>query len=394
MTDEADPARNEADENPVRVLCAGTPREMGRAQGVGVRESIREASVLLRSLEAFRLRQPGWLPYPAYGRLAEWKARRFLARALRDRPGMRERLAGLADGAGVRPGTISLFNAMEPLLSAVGGCTACPGACSAVAVRGKRSAIGEPIVARNFDYLPLVQPLYMIRECRPDGRLRSLEFTTAPLVGAVDGVNEAGLCVAYDYAFATDEPAVPSPPISMAIAEALGECRTTAEAAERIAATPRWGGGLLMLCDAGGDVASLELSSTRSRLRRPRAGEDALFHTNAYSDPHMREVQIAADAVYTDAAPLPLRGRPLHRSSSRRDRRFRELLAGGTAFDADALAALMADHGPDDLPADDTPCVHGSYWNTTACLQFFPRSRRVRVSYSHACRARYREVRL
>ena len=359
---------------------------MGRAQGAGVCDLIREAGVLLRSLEAFRLRQPRWLPYPAYCRLAESRARRFLGRALRERPAMRERLAGLAEGAGVRHGSACLFNAMEPLLSAVGGCTACPGACSAVAIRGTRSANGEPVVARNFDYLPLVQPLYMLRECRPDGGLRSLEFTTAPLVGAVDGVNEAGLCVVYDYAFATDEPAGPAPPISMAIAEALAECRTTAEAAERIAAAPRWGGGLLMLCDAGGDVASLELSSTRSRLRRPPAGEDALFHTNAYSDPHLREVQIAADAVYTDAAPLPLRGRPLHRSSSRRDRRFRELLAGKGGFDADALAALMADHGPDDAPGDDTPCVHGPYWNTTACLQFFPRSRRVRVSYSHACR--------
>ena len=394
MINEADPARHETDENPVRVLCDGSPRAMGRAQGAGMRETIREAGVLLRSLEAFRLRQPGWLPYPAYLRMAEGTARRFLGRALRERPAMRERLAGLAEGAGVRHGSACLFNAMEPLLSAVGGCTACPGACSAVAIRGTRSAIGEPVVARNFDYLPLVQPLYVLRECRPRGGLRSLEFTTAPLVGAVDGMNEAGLCVVYDYAFATDEPAAPAAPISMAIAEALAECRTTAEAAERIAATPRWGGGLLMLCDAGGDVASLELSSTRSRLRRPDAGEDALFHTNAYSDPHMRAVQIAADAVYTDAAPLPLRGRPLHQSSSRRDRRFRELLAGDDAFDADALAALMADHGPDDTPGDDTPCVHGSYWNTTACLQFFPRSRRVRVSYSHACRAEYHEVRL
>ena len=49
-----------------------------------------------------------------------------------------------------------LFNALEPVLSSVGGCTACPGACSAVAVRGSRSITGEPMVARNFDYLPLI----------------------------------------------------------------------------------------------------------------------------------------------------------------------------------------------------------------------------------------------
>ena len=60
------------------------------------------------------------------------------------------------------------------------------------------------MVARNFDYLPLIQPYYLIRESRPQGRLRAFEFTTAPLVGAVDGMNEAGLCITYNYGFTTD----------------------------------------------------------------------------------------------------------------------------------------------------------------------------------------------
>ena len=75
------------------------------------------------------------------------------------------------------------------------------------------------MVARNFDYLPLIQPYYLIRESRPQGRLRALEFTTAPLAGAVDGMNEAGLCITYNYGFTTDEPTRPAAPISMAISE-------------------------------------------------------------------------------------------------------------------------------------------------------------------------------
>src|SRR5262245_41880896 len=235
----------------VEVVCQGAPREMGVSQGAGVRDKIHAARQGLTQLEAFRLRQPWWLPYRAYRWLAERKASRFLARC-RDDPEMHQRLAGLAEGAGVSREAVCLFNALEPLLSSVGGCTACPGACSAVAVRGRRSATGEPMVARNFDYLPLAQPFYLVRESRPQGRLRALEFTAAPLAGAVDGMNEAGLCVTYNYAFTRDEPAAPAAPISIAISEALGRCRTVPEAADWIGSRPRWGAGLLMLCDASG----------------------------------------------------------------------------------------------------------------------------------------------
>ena len=52
---------------------------------------------------------------------------------------------------------------------------------------GKQNNLGPRIIARNFDYLPLVQPFYVLRESRPRDGFRSLEFTVAPLGGAVDG---------------------------------------------------------------------------------------------------------------------------------------------------------------------------------------------------------------
>jgi hypothetical protein len=106
----------------------------------------------------------------------------------------------------------------------------------------------------------------------------------------------------------------------------------------------------------------------------------------------MREVQVPWDAVYTQMAPTPLRGRRLHQSSELRDQRFKELLEEVEGIDEDRLGKIMADHGHDGVPSDYTPCVHGSYWHTTACLQFFPRSRRMRVAYTSACQARFEEV--
>jgi predicted choloylglycine hydrolase len=379
----------------IEVICQGDPKEMGVAQGRMAKQQIQAARQQLAKLEAFRLRQPRYLPYQLYRWLAENKAARLLAGPLaRDYPDMTERLAGIAEGAGQRPAAILLFNALEPLLSSVESYTACPAACSAVAVRGRRSATGEPIVARNFDYLPLVQPFYLVRESRPRGKRRAVEFTICPLAGAVDGMNDAGLCIVYNYGFTTDRPSAPSAPISMAISEALACCGSVTEAAKWIASRPRWGGGLLLLCDASGDLASLELSSTRSHLRRPAVGEDVLFQTNAFASDAMIQVQIPWEAVYTDKAPTPLRGKRLHQSSELRDQRFRELLAGTETLGAEELATIMADHGPTGTPSDGTPCMHSDYWVTTACLQFFPRSRQMRVAYDTACQATFTELQL
>jgi hypothetical protein len=375
----------------VDVVCHGDPWERGYAQGAGLRDKICTARDLLADLEAFRLKQPWWLPYFAFRRAAERKARRFLETALSDSlPEAKQRLEGIAAGSKLPLNTIYLLNALEPVLSSVEDATEIPalGACAAVAVRGSRSATGEPIIARNFDYLPMVQPLYCVRENRPAGKLRSLNFMAAPLCGAIDGLNEDGLCITYNYAFVTD-PARPAPPISMLIAEALDRFATVADAAAWITSRPHWGAGLLMLADAGGDIASLELSNSQSRLRRPAEGEDMLFHSNTFACEPMRAVELDKRAVYTDRAPRALRGRCVLQSATLRDRRFLDLLQQSERWGQDELGALMADHGPDGNASADTICMHGDYWYTTACLQFFPRSRRMRVAYASACEAKF-----
>jgi hypothetical protein len=380
----------------VDVVCQGNPYQMGLIQGQGLRDKIRASRGALAELEAFRLEQPRWLPFAAFRHLAERRAARLMAQALaREHPEMHQRLTGIAAGSGVRLGPLYLLNALESFLSSVEGRTVRPGlgACSAVAVRGSRSATGEPMIARNFDYLPLVQPFYVLRDSRPQGRYRSLDFTVAPLAGSVDGLNEQGLAITYNYAFTVDMPSARTP-ITMAIAEAMGRCSTVAEAAELIASRARWGGGILMLADAGGDIASLELSNSRSHLRRPEPGNDALFHTNAFCCGPMRAVQAPTDAVFTSRAPLALRGRRVMESSEMRDCRLARLLERGEPLDPDQLARMMSDHGDEGVASGTTLCMHSDYWHTTASLQYFPKSRRMRVAFAPTCNARYRELSL
>lgn len=380
----------------IECRSSGGPYDMGLAQGTALRQKILGARASLRQLEALRSGQPWWLPYPAFLMLAERKAEKSLVPALRQaNPAMLARLEGMAEGAGVPLGSLCLLNAMEAFMSSVAAKTAeAPlGACSSLAVRGRRSRTGEPVIARNFDFLPLFQPFLALRESRPRNGFRSIDFAAGPLAGTLDGINEKGLAVTLDYAFVTD-PAPPNPLISMAIADALASCATVAEAVRHLTRTPRWGGGMLMLADASGDIASVELSNTQAAVRRPAAGEDWLLFTNVCFCEETRAVQVAETAVYSDKAPRPLRGGPVLRPHAERARRMEQLLLAQRSVGLEELAAIMADHGPAGVPDGVSPCVHTEYFNTTATDQLLPARRVLRISYSAACQARFVEISL
>jgi len=384
------PTKDQPEPAPLEpVVCEGSPYEVGLAQGRGTRDQIRSARDLFSGLEAFRFRKPAFVPLAAFRWLAERRARRLW----RDRldaavPEMSARLKGIAAGSGASVGMLRLLNVLEPLMADLRDQTDVPppGGCSAIAIDGSKATDGEPMIARNFDYLPLVQPLYAMRDTRPTDGLRSLDFIAAPLVGAIDGLNEAGLCITNNYAYVKDPPTIDRT-VTMSISEALGKCSSVAEAIEFLMHRPRWGGGILMLADAGGDIAALELSNGRAAVRRPTAGEGVLFHTNRFMAAEMADVELDATACYSDAAPASLRGKVVHRSSDLRDARLRELVSGLDGVSPEDLRSILSDHGPDGEPSSSTLCMHSDYWYTTASLQLFPRSRRIRIAFDATCRA-------
>ncbi len=382
----------------VVVSCWGKPRSLGIMLGEGLREHIIAARQTLYGFDGFRCLQPWWLPYPAYLYWAEYQARNMLEQPVTlAYPELAEQITGMAEGAGVSINSLYLFQALESAMTGLDACCApiAPSfaACTAVAVRGTRTADHRPVIAHNFDNVEDVRPLYVLRERHGAGQYRSLEFTVAPLCGAIDGVNEKGLCITYDYGFTTS-PGPPAPSVSMAISEALGRCGSVSEAISAISRWPRCGGALLMLADPSGDIAALELAGDRAHARRPQAEADWLFHSNAYHSAELKEVEAPAETYYSDAAPELLRGRRVMESPERRDARLGELLVPVRRMTPDDLAHLMADHGPHDAPDDGTVCMHSDYWSTTACLQWFPADRKVRIAYGHACQAEYREFSL
>lgn len=380
----------------VELVCRGTPFQMGVMQGEQLRERIRSAFETVAGLEAFRLMKPPLLPLGVFRRLAEIKAQRFLSAALsRTDVAAGERLRGMAAGAGVPLRRLALCAALEAVLSDLTRTTAhgLVAGCSAIAVTGDSSVDGSPRIAHNFDYLPATQPYYVIRHSHPTEGFRSIDFTLAPLPGTVDGINEAGLAISCNYAYATDH-GPPAPTITMLIAEVLLRCRTVAEALDRFRRTPRVGGGLLMIADADGTIGSIEISSTTLEFRTPEPGASRLAHTNRYCCRAMQAVELDRTATFNRRAPQIMRGRRVHQSAECRDSALDEFVRDRAPLDSGDLQRIMSHHGAGEVPGNDSVCMHGDYWHTTASLQLLPTERRLRASFSPACVAEFRDFEL
>lgn len=377
-------------QQPVAMFeCGGAPYEMGVAQGDRLRDNIQEAVQKIERMEAVRMMKPAWLPLGLFVQFGGRRAVRFLSQAFDNvSVAAAERLRGIADGAGVPYRSLAFCNSLEAALSDLTASTFVPpdAACSAVAVTRSASHNGAPILAHNFDYLPLLQPHYLIRRSAPAGGLRSVELSVSLAPGAVSGINEAGLSITCNYAHATDTSS-PAPTITMLIAEALASLQTVHQTVEFFQRTPRTGGGLLMLGDPSGEIASLEISNGQVVRRNPQ--DDRLAHSNRYCCAPMRQVEVDEQATY--GKNHALNGRRVHQSSEERDAALGRRLTETTNFDPDTLQSVMSDHGPDDTPSGDTVCMHGEYWHTTASLQVLPSQRVLRASFSPTCIARYEE---
>jgi hypothetical protein len=254
-----------------------------------------------------------------------------------------------------------------------------------------RSATGEPVIAKNFDYPPASSALHLARTSRPRDGAASIEITKAPLSGCHDGVNQHGLAVSYNYGHFRGRTAA-RVSITFLIQDLLASCRTVGEAIARIESRPRAGGALLMLADAGGDIASVELTPDLVAVRHG----DALVHTNHASTEDVIARDVPCDAVFPRwFFPSELRGRRVHESSERRHRRADAMLGERERASADDLATILADHGDAGSGGDDhTICRHGPYYSTTCSVILLPRRRAMRLLVGPACEGRFDDLSL
>jgi len=233
------------------VDCAGAPRDVGLDHGRACRAELGDRLAALPWSEAVLLRLG----------LADGSVRRLQRDLARHFPHLSESLAGLALGARVPEAFLAREIASEL------DCGPAPTAALA----------GEPVVlVRSLDGPVLV------RRSRPEGLFASLELTRPWLPSALLGVNERGLAVAVadsgvnelSPALAESRVAVEAcaAPAALLAQDCLERFAALEAALDWCAGRPAGGRATLLLGDATGEVAGIEIRGSERRVLRPADG--------------------------------------------------------------------------------------------------------------------------
>lgn len=227
---------------------------------------------------------------------------------------------------------------------------------------------GGVFLAKNRDYRLKHLPLQAVARVTPAGGQSYLTVTSLGSPGVFSsGMNAAGLAVADSRVRSADRG--PGLPV-YALAEALLErCATVGEALETLRELPRLGGSNLVLADARGSLALVELGHRRLGVEIPPG--PYLVNTNHHVTPGLRAATLG-----------PLEER---RASQRRRRRLGEWLRRHLdGLDERAALRLMAGHR-----GGEPFCRHraGARGATISTALYRPDAGRLTVTAGAPCRA-------
>ena len=244
------------EQSDVGVACEGAPRDLGFDQGTALRVEIREEVAKLPWRARIEAALGGSLADPLVARVDRDLRRHF--------PHMAERLDGLARGAGIRSGDLAALLARELSTAAAPGPGSSPGLLVAL-VPGQG---GAPIVGRT-----LPDRSVTARTSTPDHDYGSREFVLPWLVPPLAGRNEQGLCV-LGASLPTGGIAEVScaAPALLLVQDCLQRFDSTEKAIEWCEGRPAGGRAVLLIADAAGDVAEVEIDGEDRRVQRPSDG--------------------------------------------------------------------------------------------------------------------------
>ena len=368
----------------------GSHHEIGIQQGEAIRGLMNRMMQVLPELDAFRLMKPRLLPTSLFLFFAKRRAVDLLEEDISHfYPSQAERMRGISEGCGLDLPMLMLLQSMEILIGKVTEAHYRLDACTSLGFEPQRTTEGEPIIAKNFDYLNELEPFHLACRTRPSGRFQTMGCTMAPLPGMLDGMNEHGLTVTYNLGYTTDEPEV-NAPLSMALQEMLETCRTTAEAVEFITKTKQGGhDALLMIADEEGDIKAVELTPRRSSTRRPTGG--LIVNTNHYHTEELLRHEIPRNAIWDGDVHELLVGQRIFESTERRFSRAMELLEDLERVNEEWIRKILRDHGAGGEPSDKTLCVHGEISSSLRSMIFYPRLRKMKLLYGRPCQNEFEE---
>jgi hypothetical protein len=361
---------------------------MGVQQGQATSEMLRKGLNTLPFFDSVKLFKPRLIPTRLFLWLAKRQAVKLMEKDLpRFYPRQVERTRGISEGGEVDMPTLLFLQSMELLLAPSESSFTVPG-CTSLAIGPEQTENGEIIMIKNFDYPNDFSQYNLTCISQPTGRYKTMGCTKIVLPGMLDGMNEHGLTVTYNYAYTTETPAY-SAPISVVLQEMLETCRNTDEAVEFIIKSKRAGGALLTIGDSGGNITGLEISPNHAAIR-PMVG-GPIINVNHFQMDEMGEWEIPRDAVFSSSTPREFRGLRVHESSEKRLKRTEKRLGDNKAVGEELLADIMQDHDEKDEPSNLTICQHGDFISTTRSIILYPKRKRIKVLYGNPCQNEYTE---
>lgn len=187
-------------------------------------------------------------------------------------PEHRAELHALADAAGVRFDEALLSNCFLDLNHIM--------ACSTIGLPADASPDGVARFGRNLDFasLGVADKHSVLLIMHPKGRYAFAAVSWPGMVGVLSGMNEHGLTLAnMEVGGASDEPH--AMPYILLYRMVLERCKTVDEAIALLNQTPRQTTNNLMLMDAAGSRAVVEITSRNITVRRGH-GDATLISTN------------------------------------------------------------------------------------------------------------------
>lgn len=272
-------------------------------------------------------------------------------------PEILEEIQGFADGCGVP------YEDLCPFIVSVGIKQSAGCSCFASVL----TTSSRPIMGRNYDWYYEIQKYTESYLTMPEGAYWSLGNSDI-FVGREDGLNECGLAVAM--ALVPPKEFKPGINFALVVRAILDKCANVSEAVNFLQNVSYVRSDNYLLVDKEGDMAVVEASPRKIRVRRPEEG--AIVATNHFVHYEMKEEE-------------DVNNRPP--TSLQRYQRIKSLLKEAKGkLDFNLARCILSDH-------EGLVCSHrdeiklGTIWSFICS----PTENTVLMATGHPCKKRYKE---
>lgn len=351
-----------------RIAVSGTHYEMGLQHGLQVRHL---RPLILNVMENCFMKIESSCPGERFESLVQ-----EIVQVLHEiDPSLLEMICGQAEALEVDYDKLLRYNHLSYISDALLlDSDAAKEGCSTWAAVGSATTDGKPLLAKNRDSRHELLPLQIFVTASPAVGFRHVSVSSAGSPGIFSsGMNERGLAIADTYVCSVDiGPGLPDYSLMMHILE---EHDTVRSALDYLSSVPRMGRNNLILADATGDLAVVELGHKTSAIIEAR--NDVIVNTNHFVSPNMKD-------CFVDCALPPLKGDTFCRYNLL----MKELEVARGSIDISFAQRLMASH----RGSLSSLCRHPQGEEQSATLStviYQPTCRTVSFCHGYPCQGSY-----